>query len=197
MKTSETFGESKFYHDLIESIVTALEARDVYTANHSRRVSDMAEKICRFLDLNQKDIETIHIAADVHDIGKIGIPDHILLKPDKLMEDEWLIMKSHPTIGANILSKSKLLEPVTSIVLHHHERYDGKGYPDGLKGNDIPYGARVIAVCDSIDAMLSKRPYRDPLSIQICRDEIEINIGYMYDPQIAECVLENFNQIIN
>lgn len=196
MMTYESFGKLRFYHDIIESIIAALEARDVYTADHSRRVSDLTERLCGVIGLKQNEIEKIHIAADVHDIGKIGVPDSILLKPTKLSQDEWCVMKSHPEIGAHILSKSKALEPVSNIVLHHHERYDGKGYPHGLKGEQIPYGARIIAICDSVDAMLSKRAYRNPLSIETCKDEIERNIGFMYDPDIANCMLNNWNEIV-
>lgn len=184
------------YHELIDSIVGALEARDEYTANHSRRVSDLAEGLCLCLNLKHEERELIHIAAHVHDIGKIGIPDNILLKKGKLSEEEWEIMKSHSSIGAKILSKSQILKPLVSIVLHHHERYDGRGYPEGLKGENIPLGARILAVCDSIDAMLSRRVYREELTYEQCRCEIEKNKGMMYDPYIAQCMIDNWDSIV-
>lgn len=183
------------YHELIDSIVGALEARDEYTANHSRRVSDLTEKLCLSLNIKQEERELIHIAAHVHDIGKIGIPDNILLKKGKLTEEEWEIMKSHSSIGARILSKSQILNPLVDIVLHHHERYDGEGYPEGLKGEDIPIGSRILAVCDSIDAMLSRRVYRNELTYEQCRGEIEKNKGIMYDPYIAQHMIDNWDSV--
>ncbi|SFD46544.1 HD-GYP domain-containing protein [Clostridium uliginosum] len=184
-------------HDLIESIVFALDAKDTYTAKHSIRVGDMACQVCKFLKLSSEDTETIHIAGHVHDIGKIGIPDRILNKESKLNDDEWNVIKQHPAIGAKILSSSKKLDKISEIILYHHERVDGKGYPRGLKGKEIPLGSRIIAVCDSIDAMLSKRAYRDSLQLNICKSEIEKNVGIMYDEEIAACVLKNWDFINN
>jgi putative nucleotidyltransferase with HDIG domain len=184
------------YHDLIESVVAALEAKDVYSANHSRRVSDMVEKTCIELKLPDKEAQIIHMAAHVHDIGKIGVPDFILTKPNKLTNEEWLFIRQHPQIGANILSKSGGLTEIADIVLHHHERWDGNGYPDELRETNIPYGSRVIAVCDSIDAMLSRRSYRNTLTAEQCKLEIQKNINRMYDPQIAGTVLEKWDVIV-
>lgn len=184
------------YHDLIESIVAALEARDEYTANHSRRVSDMTEQVCFSLGMSKGECENIHIAAHVHDIGKIGIPDSILLKTVKLNDEEWNYIKMHPQIGADILSKSKLLQPLKGIVLHHHERWDGTGYPLKLKATNIPLGARIIAVSDSIDAMMSNRIYREALSLEQCKKEIKRFSGKMYDPEIVKCVLKDWDKIV-
>lgn len=184
------------YHDLIESIVAALEARDKYTANHSRRVSDMTEQVCISLGMSEEECESIHIAAHVHDIGKIGIPDAVLLKTAKLNDEEWRHIKMHPQIGADILNKSKILYPLKEIVLHHHERWDGKGYPSGLKRTNIPLGARIIAVSDSIDAMMSNRVYRKALSLEDCKKEIEKFSGKMYDPEITKCVLNDWDKIV-
>lgn len=141
------------YHEIIECIMAALDAKIPYTAGHSKRVSDMAEILCGLLDLNRSKTRMIHIVAHLHDIGKIGIDDAILNKEGKLDEQEWEMMKTHPQIGANILDKSHLLAPFSKIVLHHHERFDGKGYIYGLKGKEIPLGLRIIALCDSIDMM--------------------------------------------
>lgn len=137
-------NESIDYHEIIECIASALDAKDPYTAGHSQRVSDMSMKVCVLMGLKQKDIEKIHIAAHLHDIGKIGIPDAVLNKESKLSDEEWLAMKRHPEIGANILRKSHHLNELKGIVLHHHERFDGKGYPAGLRGEEIPLGARII-----------------------------------------------------
>lgn len=193
---SEEF-QKILYHDIIESIIAAMEAKDIFTANHSRRVGDMVLELCPLLGLSAKDTEEIHIAAHVHDIGKIGVPDYILSKPMKLTKLEWDIMRMHPVTGADILSRSPALEYISKIVLHHHERWDGKGYPYGLKGENIPYGARIVAICDSIDAMLSDRAYRKAMSSEECKKEIEKNKGIMYDASIAECVLCNWDTIIN
>ncbi|MDD3570113.1 MAG: HD domain-containing protein [Lachnospiraceae bacterium] len=188
--------EKILYHDVIESIIAAMEAKDYHTADHSRRVGDMVLELCPLLGLSIKDTEEIHLAAHVHDIGKIGVPDYILSKPGPLSEMEWSIMKMHPVTGADILSHSSALEYISKIVKHHHERWDGKGYPLGLAGEKIPYGSRIITVCDSIDAMLSNRAYRSALTSQECKEEIRKNIEIMYDRSIAECVLSNWEYIV-
>lgn len=188
-------GMDMDYHDIIECIVGALDAKDSYTAGHSQRVSDMAYDICKLIGLSKEDTEKIHIAAHLHDIGKIGIPDSILKKPGKLDDEEWGQMKQHPQIGADILSKSHRLAELKEIVLHHHERYDGKGYPSGLKAEEIPVGARIIAICDSIDAMTSTRHYRNAMTLSRCYVEIERNLGKMYDPIIGKYVLEHWEEI--
>jgi HD-GYP domain-containing protein (c-di-GMP phosphodiesterase class II) len=189
-------SEKHLYHDVIDSIVTALDAKDPYTCNHSKRVGDMTYNLCTYLGMKGREREVIHIAAHVHDIGKIGIPDNILNKNSKLTAEEWEYMKRHPQIGFDILNKSRHLKDISKIVLHHHERWDGKGYPSGLTKSDIPLGSRIIAICDSIDAMMSKRAYRNTISIEECKAEIQKNINIMYDPMIAECMLHNWNHIL-
>lgn len=184
------------YHDIIESMAAALDAKDIYTAGHSTRVGNMANKLGIYLGIKDEELETLHIAGHLHDIGKIGIPDNILNKNGKLDSEEWELMKKHPEIGHNILSKVKSLEDISYIVLYHHERWDGKGYPNGLCKERIPLGARIIAVCDSIDAMQSDRPYRKLISDFECRQEIIKNKGIMYDPSIVECIIENWNEIV-
>lgn len=190
--------ENQFeYHEFVDCITSALDARDPYTGNHSRRVSDMACMLCGMLGLDENTTCEVHIAGHLHDIGKIGIPDSVLLKEGKLNDEEWELMKKHPQIGSDILSKSQTLSRIASIILHHHERWDGKGYPFGAKRDEIPLGARIIAVCDSIDAMASKRSYRNALSLDECRKEIEKNKGIMYDPEIAEKALENWEELVS
>lgn len=184
------------YHEIIECITGALDAKDRYTANHSWRVSELAKKICEIIGLSNSDTNEIHIAAHLHDIGKIGVPDSILNKEGPLTTDEWDIIKKHSRIGYDILNKSSRMKQISGIVLHHHERYDGKGYPDGIKGNDIPLGSRIIAVCDSIDAMTTQRSYRSILTPEECYIEIEKNLGFMYDPFIGKYILEHWEDVI-
>ncbi len=184
------------YHEIIECITCALDAKDPYTAGHSKRVSDMTLKVCELLGLKKEEAEKIHIAAHLHDIGKIGVPDAILNKEGKLDQTEWEAIRRHPSIGAQILSKSTHLSELKNIVLCHHERYDGNGYPSGLKGAQIPVGARIIAICDSIDAMMSTRSYRKAHDSVFCYGQIEQNLGKMYDPMIGSYVLEHWEEII-
>ncbi len=189
--------ENQNLKDLISCLISVEEAKDSYTAHHSERVKAYSELIARFLGLSESSISLITHAAHLHDIGKIGIRDNVLTKPGKLTDEEFEIIKQHPVIGAKILMQSNYTHELVQIVLHHHERYDGRGYPEGLKGEDIPIGARVIAIADSIDAMTSKRVYRDAMSLDYCRNEIEKNLGVMYDPAIGKVVLEHWSEMVD
>lgn len=180
---------------LISCLITIEEAKDPYTAYHSDRVSRLSEQIARNMGLTQKSINMITDAASLHDIGKVGISDSVLLKPGKLTDSEFQLIKQHPVIGAKILMKSNYMREFVQIVMHHHERFDGKGYPDGISGDEIPIGARIVAIADSIDAMTSKRIYRDALPIDVCKEEIRKNSGVMYDPAIVKIVLEHWDEI--
>lgn len=184
------------YHDLIAAITAAVEARDYHTAHHSERVSNMAEYVCHLVGLSRQETTLIHLAADLHDIGKIGIPDRILLKDGPLTDAEWVEMKSHPCIGDRILRKVDRFKEIAVIVRHHHERWDGKGYPDKIAGTDIPLGARIIAVADSVDAMLSDRAYRRGMSPADCKNEISANRGVMYDPAVTQIVLNHWDTVL-
>lgn len=184
-------------HDLVECITSALDARDPYTGNHSRRVSDMACDLCHVLGMPEDITREIHIAGHLHDIGKIGIPDKVLLKPGRLNDEELELMKQHSKIGADILAGAPKFARIAAIILHHHERFDGKGYPFGAKGEEIPLGSRIIAVCDSIDAMASSRAYRGALPLETVRSEIEKNSGLMYDPDVAKAMLDNWQIVEN
>lgn len=183
-------------HDIINSMIATLEAKDLCTYNHSTRVAEMAYVLGQILGMKDDELELIYVSADLHDIGKIGIPDIILNKPGKLESNEWDLMKNHSRIGYDILSKARIFEDISKIVLHHHERWDGSGYPDGLKEDEIPLASRVLAICDSVDAMKSDRPYRKAISDEVCKNEIRKNEGIMYDSNIAECMLENWETIV-
>ena len=141
------------------------------------------------MNLSEKDLEILKIGGLFHDIGKIGIPDAILLKNTKLTDDEYSEIKNHPAIGKHILSNAKIFENLVPIVYHHHEKYDGTGYPERLSGHNIPLFARIAAIADTFDAMTSKRSYRDALSLDIVRDELERNSGKQFDPEILKVFL--------
>ena len=162
----------KSYLESIEVLRRTVEAKDVYTRGHSDRVSKYALLIGEKLNLSEEEMKTIRIGSLFHDIGKIGIPDSILLKESKLSDDEYSEIKNHPTIGVHILSNATIFKDIIPIVKHHHERYDGKGYPSQLKGEDIPFLARIVAVADTFDAMTSRRSYRNALDLDYTKEEI-------------------------
>ena len=173
-------------HEIIECLTAALEAKDIYTSGHSLRVADMSLDLARVMGIKGIELENIHIAAHLHDIGKMGISENILNKRGKLLPHEWAQVQLHPEIGYNILCKSKQLYKIAQIVLYHHERWDGKGYPKGLVKDKIPLGSRIICVADSIDAMTSARPYREAMLWEECMQEIIINKGIQFDPVVVE-----------
>ena len=179
----------KAYLETIETLRFTVEAKDTYTRGHSDRVSEYSVLIGKYLNLSEDDLNLLKVGGLFHDIGKIGVPDSILLKTSKLTDDEYSEIKNHPTIGAHILSNATIFEKAIPIVKHHHERYDGFGYPSKLVGENIPYLARIAAVADSFDAMTSKRTYRDCLSLDIVRQEIEKNRGTQFDPNITDVFL--------
>ena len=187
------------YLQSIETLRYTVEAKDPYTKGHSDRVSEYSVLIGKHLNLSDEDLHTLKIGGLFHDIGKIGIPDSILLKPSKLTPTEYSEIKNHPAIGVHILSNAVIFKDIIPIVKHHHERYDGLGYPSKLKGDDIPYLARITAVADTFDAMTSKRTYRDSLSLDIVKEEIEKNRRLQFDPQIADVFLDilknHYNEI--
>ncbi len=181
-------SEKDKLHDVIECLTYAMEAKDPYTSGHSSRVADMTYDIAVNMGIRGRNLEIIHLAAHLHDIGKIGISEAILNKKTKLLPEEWELIKKHPEIGYNILNKSKHMKDIAKIVLHHHERWDGKGYPQGLRQYEIPLGSRIIAVADSIDAMTYSRPYRTALSWEECKTEINVNSGIQFDPSVVAAV---------
>lgn len=175
---------------LMQMLSTTIEAKDEYTKGHSHRVAEYSVLIARELGWNEKELSNLKNAAHLHDIGKIAIPDTILNKPSKLSEEEFSIIKEHTIIGANILKNISLIDHVQEIVRNHHERYDGNGYPDGLKGKKIPLHARIVAVADSYDAMNSQRIYRNQLPPEKIIQELENNKGTQFDPEITDIFLK-------
>jgi putative nucleotidyltransferase with HDIG domain len=176
-------------HEFIEALTSAIDARDPNTAYHSWAVAEISELIAREMDFSEEFTFLVHIAGHLHDIGKIGIPDSILLKPGRLTEDEIRVIRMHPEIGADIVSRVKELSHIAEMVLSHHERRDGSGYPHGIGGDDIPSGARIIAVADSLDAMINDRSYRPPREFDAALREIEGGAGTMYDPDVVDALL--------
>lgn len=183
----------KAYLEMVETLRFAVEAKDTYTRGHSDRVSEYSVLIGQKLGLTEDQIKTLRIGGLFHDIGKIGIPDSILLKPSKLSDDEYSQIKNHPAIGAHILGSADIFKDIIPIVKHHHEKYDGTGYPGMLKGEEIPYLARIAAVADTFDAMTSRRSYRGPIDIEHVKDEIKRCEGTQFDPQVAEVFLNILN----
>ncbi len=185
------------YHDLIAGIVAAMEARDPDMAQHSLRVAEMTESICSLLAFSAEEKTIYHIAAHLHDIGKIGVPDAILFKRGELTKEEWTAIRRHPVIGYEILRSVDCFREIAGIVLHHHERYDGNGYPYGLAGEAIPLGSRIIAIADSTDAMLSRRSYREAIGEERCRGELLMQKGAMYDPTLTDIALTHWPKLMH
>lgn len=190
-KLSATYQElEKAYMESIQTLRYTVEAKDSYTRGHSDRVSEFSVLLGKYLGLSDKDLKTLRLGGLFHDIGKIGVPDTILQKADKLTDDEYSQIKQHPNIGVHILSNATIFNDILPIVEHHHERYDGRGYPGMLKGEEIPYLARITAVVDSFDAMSSKRAYRDSLPLDTIISEFERCKGTQFDPQIDDVFLD-------
>ena len=188
---SDTYEKlERAYLDMVQTLRYTVEAKDPYTRGHSDRVSAYSVLIGKYLNLSDEDLRTLEVGGLFHDIGKIGIPDSILLKESKLTDDEYSEIKNHPSIGAHILCNATIFQDIIPIVKHHHERYDGKGYPSQLKGEYIPYMARIAAIADTFDAMTSKRTYRDAMPLETVRAEIERCSGTQFDPEIAKVFLD-------
>lgn len=175
---------------MMQTLSTTIEAKDEYTRGHSHRVAEYAVLIAEELGWDKKEIRNLRNAAHLYDIGRIGIPDSILNKPTRLTEEEYAVIKEHTIIGAEILKNITLIDHVKEVARSHHERYDGKGYPDGLKGEEIPLYARIIAIADSYDAMKSRKIYRNPLADEMIYNEILQSRGKQFDPDIADVFLK-------
>jgi len=183
------------YKNTIITLSNAVDARDPNTAGHSERVAKISLDIGIKLNLSESQLKNLELASLFHDIGKIGIPDKILLKPEKLTDDEFEIIKRHPVIGVNILTNINYLEPTLMLILFHHEKYSGNGYPTGIREREIPLGARIIAIADSYDAMISDRPYRKGMSPEAAVAEIINQRGIQFDPFIVDVFVEIFQCI--
>lgn len=190
----KTFIElEKNYHDLedlfmgfVKAMVNALEAKSVWTRGHSERVAAFAQEIACELNLSETQRKAVTIASLLHDIGKIGTDNGILDKESSLSDYEYDNVKKHSVQGADILRGIRHFEDVVLMIRHHHERMDGTGYPDGLKGDQIPIGARIVYVADAFDAMTEARPYRSPISIEEAVSELRKNAGTQFDPVVVE-----------
>lgn len=187
---SNTYSELEMaYLESIETLRYTVEAKDPYTSGHSSRVSKYSQLIGKYLNLSEEDLKILHLGGLFHDIGKIGIPDSILLKESSLTTDEYSQIKNHPSIGSHILCNAKIFKSIIPIVKHHHEKYNGTGYPSQLKGTDIPYLVRITSIADAFDAMSSKRNYRNELTLDTIINEIEKNKGIQFDPEISDIFL--------
>ncbi|MDD8025709.1 MAG: ATP-binding protein [Acidobacteriota bacterium] len=191
MRTSDLVERQRsLFLAMVRSLVSALEAKDKYTRDHSRRVTEISLRIGRLMKLDEREMNDLEMAAVLHDVGKIAIPERILHKKSALTDEEYAIIRQHPVIGENILKPAVELQQIARIVRFHHERYDGRGYPDGLKGQAIPIGARIMAVADSYDAITSSRPYRDSESHNYALKEVIKCSGLQFDPEVVEHFIE-------
>jgi HD-GYP domain-containing protein (c-di-GMP phosphodiesterase class II) len=183
---------SPVHFQFIETITAVLEARDPYTAGHSQRVAEYSHAIAIEMGLTMAQANEILIAAKLHDVGKIGVPDSVLRKAGPLTAEEFALVKRHPQIGRRMLEKVAGFEPLLAVVELHHENVDGSGYPYGLRGDQIPVDARIVHVADAFDAMTSDRAYRESLTVARSVLEIERNSGRMFEPMAAEAFLSLF-----
>ncbi len=178
------------YFSTVQALAKAIEVKDPYTRGHSERVTTYALLIAEAMGLDERERQKLKYAATLHDIGKIGIAGRVLNKPGALTEEEYTHVKTHPLLGDSIVEPVEFLQEPRPIILHHHERYDGKGYPAGLKGEDIPLSARILAVADAFEAMRSDRPYRKALPMEEARNELIRNAGTQFDPRVVDVFLK-------
>jgi putative nucleotidyltransferase with HDIG domain len=196
MIMQSAFTQSALFRLTVETLAQSVEIRDKYTGDHSRRVTSFAVLLGRQLRLSAEDLELLRVGTPLHDLGKIGIEDGILRKPDKLTPEEFEVMKAHTTKGAEIVAKVPSLAGVVPIVRSHHERWDGGGYPDGLKGVDIPRLARIVAVANAFDVMVFDTPYRRGQAPEIAFAEIERQQGQQFDPNVVTAFLQIREKIV-
>ncbi len=191
IENMELFSDlQSFYLEMIQTLARALDAKDSYTHDHADRAGKYAKLIAQEMNLPDMVVRYIEYAALLHDMGKIGISDTILLKKGKLTDEEQKIIRQHPIIGYKIILPIKYLYPIAPLVLYHHERYDGSGYPEGLSGEEIPLGARIVAIIDAFDAMTSDRPYRKAPSVKTAVEELKKGMGKQFDPKIVKIFLD-------
>ncbi|MBI2940357.1 MAG: HD-GYP domain-containing protein [Chloroflexi bacterium] len=183
------------YLATLHALANAVENRDEETAGHSQRVTRYSLALARALGVPETGIRQVEYGALLHDVGKIGIPDAILRKPGRLTHEEWVQMRRHPDIGHRMLQEIEFLQDALPIVRQHHERFDGKGYPQGLGGKEIALGARIFAVADALDAITSDRPYRQAAPFERAREEILRQRGRQFDPDVVEAFLGVFERL--
>lgn len=188
--TEQTHELVKLYSGTLEAMILALDLREHETGYHSYRVTEYALNLGRHMNLNREELSVIAKGALLHDIGKIGVPDDILLKPGKLTDREWKLMRKHTEFGYDLLKKIDFLEESSKIVHTHHEHYDGGGYPRGIKGDEIPVGARIFSVVDALDAMTSRRVYSEALSFEEAVRRIKEASGSQFDPKVIDVFLK-------
>ncbi len=186
--------EQNMHEETIMALITAIEVKDIYTEGHARRVMDYSEKLSLALNLPQSDIEKIKTAALLHDVGKIGIPNEILNKPFALTAEEYELVKKHPEDTKRILAKITGLADVVSLAYMHHEHYDGSGYPQGLKGDQIPLGAHIIQLADAFDAMTSKRAYREAMPSDKAIDVLKSCSGTQFHPEVVDAAVSYYTK---
>ncbi|HWQ88994.1 MAG TPA: HD domain-containing phosphohydrolase, partial [Desulfitobacteriaceae bacterium] len=174
------------YLNTVEALVQALEAKDTYTSGHSSRVRNFAAAMAEEMNMSEEKMEFLKYASVLHDVGKIGVSEFILNKKEKLLDAEWESIRNHPVIGQEIIKKIKIMYDIGQVTRHHHERYDGKGYPDGLRGETIPLESRIIAVADTYDAMTSNRSYRNAKTHEEAVAELCRVAGTQLDPKLVE-----------
>ena len=179
----------RLYRETLASLSNALEAKDAVTSQHTEEVVRLAVAVAAELDLDLDAVRNVELGAVLHDIGKVRIPESILNKPGPLTDEEWAVMKTHPEVGEHILRPIQSLNGILPIVRHHHERWDGGGYPDKLTGRAIPLGARIVSVCDAYRAMTEDRPYRSALSSDEARKELHEGSGSQFDPDCVEAMI--------
>jgi putative two-component system response regulator len=177
---------------IVHALVSAIEIKDPYTAGHQRRVTQLACAIAKEMGLSEEQVKGLRMAGLIHDLGKINVPAEVLSKPGPLTELEYGLIKMHPQVGHDVLKAIEFPWPVAQIVLQHHERMDGSGYPSGLSGDEIILEARILAVADVVEAMVSERPYRPPRGIDEALEEISQNRGVLYDPEVVDACLKLF-----
>jgi putative nucleotidyltransferase with HDIG domain len=196
MRTSDLIDRQRaLFISMVKSLVSALEAKDIYTRHHSTRVTEISLRIAREMGFGDRDLADLELAGLFHDIGKIAIPEQILNKPGTLTPEEMTLIREHPAHGEGILKPVIELAQITKIVRHHHERYDGTGYPDRLKGLEIPLGARIMTVADTYDAITSRRPYRGEESHHFALKEIIRCSGLQFDPEVVQHFMEVAKEI--
>lgn len=178
----------------VEALAMLVDSRDAGTNVHADRVAELAEELALSLGCTQERARDVYLAGKLHDIGKVAIPDSILRKRGKLTEEEWEMMRRHPSIGANVVSHVGALARLAPIIRSHHERYDGAGYPQGLRGHEIPLEARIVAVADAFDAMISDRPYRDRINVERARARLRANAGTQFDPEIVAALEQHLDR---